>query len=201
MWHQRNTGGINETWLPEDSGWRQFFIDQEDINDHLERWLAGDIVCFDRGNYVPAILYYSGHVYERLRQLELSKDALMQAHGEAQYARQKAGLENAKPTMLLLRGEQDTRLYIYPRSEFARGFAVTELADGTLFQKPDPQDRDAFVPNPHSLLGAFQHWLTDLPDHQFDAMTAAEINKYFVRMKSPPMRFSKPERDRLKRRA
>ena len=189
LWHKRKSGGMNDATLilKKSSGWNKYVIPLSESEKHIKKWLSEGIVCFYKGDYLPASLYYAENIYERIRAL---KADAKEVEAE-QFQRQLKGLENILPPKLTLTDPQkENRLSIKPISSFAQGIVIEKLADGTVFTGPST-----------NLKEAYKYWLRLVDKAKFKKSTNWDIINYYLDDRTPSNSFDKEEKLRLKQNA
>ena len=166
IWYKRANGQFihDDILVQQSNGWSKYIIPLGGSQAILEGWIKEGILCYEKGHYVPSVLYYAQNIYEKQTQLAEDKEHLISRFGVEQYERQKKGLEFALPNSLSLTSEdKNHRLIIKPNSDFAEKFEIKELADGTVVDTRIPfrseLKNDAQL---YSLKTSFVVWLNDL---------------------------------------
>lgn len=158
VWYQRQYGQSLK------GGWQRY----ETAHAPVQDWLKRGLLCQKSNGYQPAVLYYSGNLYERMADLESIRSTM----DEAQYFMQREKLEKLLPPRLSLNEPlPEKRLQISPISDFARQFMVRELTDGSSYGEDTGK----------SLRAAFADWLYSLPQEAFEKDTNGnEIVSYYL---------------------
>ena len=195
VWSEYRSGRMPH--LPEDSGWRQWLLSEEEARKRLEEWLESGLVCFYQGEYLPAVRYYAGSIPGRLSELEQDRARIVALHDQKQYERQKAGLIAILPERLRLDDpEPENRLVLNPRSQFFLDCKVTELADG---QKMEVIVEGRKEPKPLPM--AFSQWIANQGPEKFGRSNAKMVQRFFIEAKTSPKGTARSEALRLRRHA
>jgi len=188
VWMEINLGRM--PYLPEDSGWQQYRISPEEEKAKLDLWLKDGLVCFYRGSYITAPLYYAESISKRLLELEEDKALLILGHGEQQYKRQLEGLRRIEPVKLALDDtKEENRLILSPYSEFTAQNYLTRNSNGNLLRRIVP------------LLEYFEDWIYTVPTNDLGNMSPRDIIGYLLKNKRGASELSKSARERQKRKA
>jgi len=157
-----------------------------DTDEWKEKQMSLGNLCYDAklDEFFPAIIYYSGNIYDRIEDLERYKSLYADKGFSAQYDKQLKQLNNIIPHPLKLVGKQDERLVLSVLSRFVREFTVN--IDGEVV----------------SLIDAFTSHLSslELSDMKFDVQ-AWHISSYYIRGDRMPNYWDKFEKIALKRKA
>lgn len=155
----------------------------------VDKWVKNGLLFFYDGQEIPAYLYLSGNVYEKIQKLVpigegfnagKDKEPIIERYGQSVYDNQVKALnevyQKQYANRLILKGEggQDG-LIILPISDFAKTFKIDSFADGVEikwvvakdkdnfgkpnFLKIDGKERDMQVFTNISLTDAFCVWL------------------------------------------
>ena len=195
VWSEYRSGRMPH--LPEDSGWRQWLLSEDEARKRMGNWLESGLVCFYQGEYLPAVRYYAGSIPGRLSELEQDRARIVALHDEEQYERQKAGLIAILPERLRLdEPEPENRLVLNPRSQFFQDCKVRELADG---QKMEVVVEGKKEPKPLPMV--FSQWVAIQGPEKFGRSNAKMVQRYFLEAKPSPKGTARSEALRLRRHA
>ncbi|HSH64406.1 MAG TPA: hypothetical protein VLB84_01090, partial [Bacteroidia bacterium] len=203
IWYKRKTKGYNDekVILNAKNGWSKYVVPLAESEKHLNQWLKAGIVCYYKGSFMPAVLYFAENIYERQSQLLSEKEYIVKNYGKQQFDRQWEGLDNVKPPKLTLTDPNaNNRLFIKPDSSFAKELPVTELADGTKFNSYS-KEKGHYVEGTVSLVEAFKTWLRALPKDDFKKSTDWNIIQYYLEAGTPSRHYDKEEKLRLRQNA
>lgn len=148
-----------------------------------KEWINKGLLCYFRGELIPAYMYYAGNIWEKRSALSTEKDQIIQLYGKAVYEQQELALQNVfkvsyDKRLTLTDRNQERRLKILPISKFSNQFMIKTLVDGKEFKaytqpasgknpgRPDffktigksDYRLDTFLEL--SLTEAFEYWLT-----------------------------------------
>ncbi len=185
--------------------WNRYKIADDKIEVKLTKWLVDGIVCWYKGSYMPAFMYYAENIYERIRDLRDEESSITEKFGKEQFDKQMTGLENVKPAMLTLSApvsaNENRRLTMLPVSKFAQEFFIDELNDGTQFHKWNEKERES-VPGKQNLVYAFEKWLEGVPSNEFKRGTSRyEVVNYYLEARNFPRGTEKEEKLRVQQRS
>ncbi len=170
VWYQTKPGGIMDPAIvsrPE-NGWSRFY----EKNPNLEELLKAGSLVFDGKDYIPASVYFSGNMYEKVNRIREARSLLVEKIGEKGYEELLERADAAKPRTLSITGDESRRLYIDPKGEMATSFMIEGLRDAAPFDEPK------------SLQQAFMHnYVYDLDQadikQRFGANRRDIIGQYF----------------------
>lgn len=184
IWYKRaNKQFIHDDLLVQQTnGWSKYVIPLGGSQAILEGWIKEGILCYEKGHYVPSVLYYAQNIYEKQAQLEEDKKHIIHRWGIEQYEKQAEGLRLALPDSLSLTTEdKNQRLIIKPNSDFSKQFKIKELADGTIIHDKIPfyseLRNEAKL---YSLKASFAAWLKDLDRSEYQFSNSSDIILYYL---------------------
>jgi predicted kinase len=155
----------------------------------VDKWVKDGLLFYYDGQEIPAYLYLSGNVYEKIQKLVpigegfnagKDKEPIIERYGQSVYDNQVKALnevyQKQYANRLILKGEGvEDGLIILPISDFAKTFKIDSFADGVEikwvvakdkdnfgkpnFLKIDGKERDMQVFTNISLTDAFCVWL------------------------------------------
>lgn len=174
---------------PMNGGWSKYHLNRHDsempYTETIIRWVKEGILCYDNGVLVPAFIFYSGNVYEKMNQLESNQDNIIQAYGEEAFDNQVRLLQEKIKSLYERRLTLDDpninrRLKILPISDFATEFKISGLkGDVILEERISERKKDYGTPdylntndrrkkekiNSITLQGAFVLWMKNNSRH------------------------------------
>ncbi|MBN4062179.1 DEAD/DEAH box helicase family protein [Bacteroidales bacterium AH-315-I05] len=203
VWYKRKSGGFNDeiAILKKSNGWSKYIVPLGEVVKHLGKWIKEGIVCFYDGDYMPSVLYYAEHIYQKQSKLLQEKESILEQFGQDQYDRQWNGLEKVMPPKLSLTDPDiNNRLFIKPTSSFAKEITVTKLTDGTNFRSYD-YNAGEHKDDPNSLQEAFAEWLGSISKDEFEKSNDYNIRYYYLEGKLPPRHYDKEEKLRIRQNA
>jgi hypothetical protein len=190
VWYQRGRMFSDSAILSQKNGWGKYIVPAAEQEKHLTRWIDAGVMCFDGREYLPAVLFYAGNIYQRIQKVKENKEAVVAEIGENKYNEQLDKLEKAKPERLKLLAPESERLFISPLDPFVSQVFISRLADGTIFD------------NELSLLRAFKEWMHSLPNEAFvNGSSVYEIRNYYLGNERFPNNTNPEEKVEIKRRA
>ncbi|MEM1122940.1 MAG: hypothetical protein AAGJ18_21020, partial [Bacteroidota bacterium] len=134
---------------PMENGWKKYWIAAADEPVVLNRLARASVLMFDDGELVPAFIYLSGNVYEKLDRLTRNEVAIRADYGDSAYDTQLASLQTVIQT---LKSKELTlndpivanRLVIKPESEFAANMLIPGLRDGVKIRAEISKAKDSY---------------------------------------------------------
>ncbi len=156
-----------------------YFIANPDFNYKLlfdeftfskEDLIKKGLLFFEEGRWIYKYTYESGNISKKITILRRDQDKM----SAAQFERQLAALEAARPKQLSLVG--DGKIVILPHSTFSKDMKITEFK----FGKPELNGET-------SLFMAFRQWLRTLTPDSFVRSNYHEIIKYYLDNDSIPI--------------
>jgi superfamily II DNA/RNA helicase len=149
------------------NGWSKYATPISD-SEYLKYQLQG-LVAFDGYDWVPASIYYSGAIYQKIIDSRTDKSKIVAKVGPDAYQAQLEKLESAIPRRLRLADAESERLMIKPNDPFLSQFTILELADNTVFDEQ------------RTILRGFIEWLYSLPKQDFkNGSNAYSVVKYGI---------------------
>lgn len=143
----------------------------EDDDKILSDFVRKGFLFYMDGELVPYPVYAYGNMYDRDLQLREDHDHISVTYGEDVYERHLEVIRECKPsTLSVTNPDTRQRPKILVISEFAKGFTVDALEEGTGIAFEEPAD----------LVSAFNQWLRELGSENFKASTSSEIINYYV---------------------
>jgi len=203
IWYKRKTNGFNDesVLLDENNGWSKYIIPFHQQDKHIEQWMEDGVICYQKGDYIPSVLYYAENIYERQEDLLSGRKDIVEKFGPQQYDRQWEGLEAVKPALLTLTDPiENKRLVIKAISDFAKEIKIDGLEGGTIFKRRKSKYHEP-VAHPFNLREAFVHWLQLYPKEDFKRSNAYEIEKVYLDNKNPGKKYNEEEQLRIRQNA
>lgn len=197
IWCHYQTGKMFSTLKVNDpsNGWNQYKRDLTDA-DFMAYFKRG-MVGYDGHEWVPASLFYSGDVYEKIDSLlngerggVRNRQLIVNMLGEDGYNSQIDRLRAAAPKMLRLSDTKSERLALKVFDPFIHKFKVTSLATGRTFD-------DAI-----GLRSGYYHWIKELPKSKFkNGSNYSNIWDYYIHKESFPQDTPAPVKEETLRKA
>lgn len=167
VWYQKGRIYDSIRVASQSNGWSKY-IDQVN-DDNLQTYVDAGLMCYDGIEYLPAVIYYAGNIYQKISEAKQMRDQIVGQIGEAAYNAQMAQLEATLPTKLRLDAPANERLFISLVDDFVTTINVSRLSDGTILE--DNLD----------LRRAFYVWADQLPDEAFtNGSSIHDIQYYYV---------------------
>jgi hypothetical protein len=125
--------GLFDAKLIAKNAWKQFLVKDADYL----RSQVGKLTAFDGKEDIPNVLFYSGNIYEKLKNLRAQKSLIITAIGEELFNQQIQKLEAVLPQKLKITDGEEGKLTLSPFDKIFRDFKVNVLADGTEFPEAE----------------------------------------------------------------
>jgi hypothetical protein len=170
------------------NGWSKYATPISD-SEYLKYQLQG-LVAFDGYDWVPASIYYSGAIYQKIIDARTDKSKIVAKVGPDAYQAQLEKLESAIPRRLRLADPASERLVIKPNDPFLNEFTIAELADNTVFDEP------------RKVLEAFVEWIYTVPRQDFThGSNANNVVNYAIYRNQFPKSYSTAKKAEIKRKS
>ena len=135
------------------NAWKRYYNPNTDWIRHFKN----DLVAYDGNEFIPASIFYSGNIYQKLQDAQLNRAAIVEKVGEQGYAKIIEGLNAVRPKPLRLTKDPREMLIIAPFDRIWDEIEFTEDGDGVAFETPVKVD------------DAFKRWLEQVPVSQYVA--------------------------------
>lgn len=209
VWHKNNIGQpLSKKWqnLAEFDS-----IPQKDSQEVLD-WIKSNLLCYYKGELIPAYLYFAENVYEKISRLnEKGEDRkyIIDNYGEDVLINQLTKLKEVYSIVYskrLVIGQNDDSLVLIPSSKFCKQFMIKSLID----EKPFKAKKVTAASNPKfgkidfllqhkysdwdkkeieelSLTDAFQYWLVNYKNEiQYKKSNYSDVIKFYIELAQTP---------------
>lgn len=141
VWVYYQTGRAFDTEKIQQTDWAKYILSDKEAEKKKPQWLDKGLICFDGEKYVPAVIYYSGNIYEKIKYLQDNAVNIKNEIGESAFNKQLNSLENSKPTVLRLNSTEGSELFISPLDPLTEKFKINETVDDILDEETSLIDR------------------------------------------------------------
>lgn len=156
-----------------DNGWHQYAgkLTDAEMLAYFDRGLVG----YDGKEWLPASMFFSGDIYERMNELVEHRDSVVRMVGPDRYEQQMRRVREATPQQLRLSDTKSERLMIKLFDPFIKRFTLSSFVTGRVFDEPI------------SLLRGFLYWIQSLPKSKFvHGSNYYDITEYYINNASFP---------------
>lgn len=119
--------GLYDPQVIRGNDWAAYLVEQPDWN----AWHQQGLVAYDGREFIPHPLYYSGNIYQKIRDLKDKEDQIKAVVGEQGFQEQLQGLEAIKPKTLIITDDERNKLHLSPFDKIWDDIEIRELADGS----------------------------------------------------------------------
>ncbi|MEO0338836.1 MAG: DEAD/DEAH box helicase, partial [Bacteroidota bacterium] len=180
--------GLYDRATIESNDWKTFLLKKPNWKAQHKRGL----VAYNGKKYIPSTLFYSGNIYQNLRDLEAQKDQIISEIGADGYQKQMDTMHSMTPKRLRISEDQREKLYLSPFDKIWDEINITELADGTDIES-------------NLSIGSifYRYYLQNLGEEDFifdnKRTTAYEVYNYWVEKENFPRGTAKDRKAAIKR--
>ncbi len=119
--------GLYDPQVIRSNDWAAYLVEQPD----WKAWHEQGLVAYDGQEFIPHPLYYSGNIYEKIRDLQEKANQVKAMVGEQGYQEQLQGLEAIKPKTLVITEDERNKLHLSPFDKIWEEIEIRELSDGS----------------------------------------------------------------------
>ncbi|MCR6637467.1 MAG: zeta toxin family protein [Sporocytophaga sp.] len=134
IWYKREIG------QPLSEYWNRFYPENTSTKEMLATWVENGILCYYKGDLIPAYLFFAENLWERMENLDSDKADIIELYGEQVYERQYDRLKKLfsetvyQRRLILDDSDESKRLILLPTSDFSNQFLIKTLADEQPFK-------------------------------------------------------------------
>lgn len=168
VWYRRKQG------IPMTS-WSKYFVTES--QSIIFKWVKNGILYVQNQSYVPYAIFTFGNLYDKIKEVENSKDFIIENFGESVYNQHLAILKKILPKPLsILNPIASERPVILAISKYARELKIKSLKPST----------GIILDADSTLVDAYKDYLRALPENEIKKTNARYIINYYLNGENKP---------------